>query len=639
MLNIITIALLLLNRKKHLALSLLHSVSSLPHSRGATFYFSSIIIFVLLTLLPFLAAGGAISLNNGGQNTLTMILFALIPVLFMVLIWRKEFQPLHPYAIFMMGLAILFTNSLRGWYITGHDIHHEYTVFQNTFTNSLWPVRVATGDPYNACLSITILPTIIAKITTINPMYVYKVVFQIIFAFGLIPIYLLIKKLGNTTYALIGAFLFITFPTFLDDMPFLNRQEIAYIFFALLILTTFSDINKKSKVILTSLLLISITISHYSSNYVTLGILVSSWIFYQIIKRMQAITIPFEIPVLRLPIIIGAFLLTFLWNYQITMSTSNLKSTIIQTVTDFKNHRQVKDDFAKYNLLLGNSANPEKEFEDYVKKQSISAQYVPPYNLPLTSFGKTLSGVINVEQFNYGIHTFIADLYQILIVVGVILFFFRQGKLSQKREGFYATTVLSAVSLLVVFTILPRLAVDYSIIRLVQQTLILTALPILLACEFIFKFTGRLQQYITALLFVVLFLHSSGFIPQLTGGYKPQLSLNNSGQYYDFFYTHGSDVLGTEWLADNRDKSLPVFHDVTSDLQGLNYTPQTDFLHGNKITREDMASGYIYEGYINVVNRDFRTFNSGDLTEYTDNNITSNKDLIYSNGESNIFAK
>ncbi|MFA5750357.1 MAG: glycosyltransferase family 4 protein, partial [Candidatus Shapirobacteria bacterium] len=60
---------------------------------------------LLLSCLPFLAAGGAISLNNGGSNIFTMISFGLIPLLFLYLIWQKGLKSLYPYAVIMIGLA------------------------------------------------------------------------------------------------------------------------------------------------------------------------------------------------------------------------------------------------------------------------------------------------------------------------------------------------------------------------------------------------------------------------------------------------------------------------------------------------------------------------------------------------------
>lgn len=630
MLNIITLLPLLFSKNKDV---------QIPKTN---FKFSpeKIAVTGLLTILPFLAAGGAISLNNSGPNTLTLALFGIIPVLFLWLIIRRGLRSLYPYAVLTMGMAILFTSSLRGWHITGHDIQHEFAVFQNTYKDSLWHVRVGTGDPYNACLSITILPTIIAKVTSIPAVYVFKLIFQIIFAFGLLPVYLFLKKFSNEIYALIGAFIFITFPTFLNDMPFLNRQEIAFVYFGLLVLTTFSDaLKKRSKIILSIGLLVGIMLSHYSSNYITLGLLTSAYLIYSILKRIQVIKIPFEIPVLSLPIIIGAFFFTFLWNSQITASASNLESSVIQTIKDFQYKRSVKTRFLSYGLIEQTAVDLRKEFEDFAKNNNSPARYVAPENLPLTNLGHEISRFINVKSFNDGFHALIAKAYQLLIVIGSIIYLIRQRKLSRKKETYYFALIASTLALLVVFTLFPRLASDYSIIRLLQQTLILTALPMIIAGEFIFAFLKRFKVYAIVILFSLFFLHSSGLIPQITGGYKPQLSLNNAGGYYSYFYTHESDLLATGWLANNKNKELPVFHDVTSDTTSVGYYRQAGLIRSDETALKEMESGYIYQGFVNVTKGMLRTFQVGDFTEYEDPYITDNRPLIYSNKESQVYGK
>jgi len=626
LLNCLTTALLILNRKKSYQLPKLK----------IRFSMEQIVIILLLSLLPFLAVGGAISLNNGGPNTLTMILFGLIPVLFLWLIFRPGLKSLYSYAVLMIGMSILFTTSPRGWYITGHDIHHEFDVFQNTYNNSLWPVRLVTGDPYNACLSITILPTILAKITNIPAMYIYKFVFQIIFSFCLLTIYLFIKRFSNSIHALIGSFIFISFPTFFNDMPFLNRQEIAFVFFGLLVLTTFTDMKKGPKLILSITLLISIMFSHYSSNYITLALLTSSWLIYNFLKRIQVIKSQFEIPILRLPIIFGAFFLTFLWNSQITVSASNLESSVIQTINDFRYKRSVHDRFLSYGLIEQTTIDLQKRFEDFAQNKSNSAKYVPAYNLPLTNLGKAISGVADVKNLNYGMHTFVAKIYQILLILGIVMYFFKQRQLAKKEKTYYFAIIASSLALLVTFTILPRLATDYTITRLMQQTLILTALPIIIAGEFIFIFLRRFKLPAVALVFIILFLHSSGLIPQLTGGYRPQLALNNAGFYYDFFYTHGSDILASKWLANNRDKNMLIFVDTTSGKPSLDYPVYKGLL--NKPGQISNTSGYLYLDYTNVQHGVYRIA-LGDLIEYSDPLPTLQRNLLYSNQESHIYGR
>jgi uncharacterized membrane protein len=191
-------------------------------------------LYALPPFFPILAALGAIILNNGGSNTLTMIMLGAIVVYIVLLMFlrNKITVDLYPYALFFMALACLFITSLRSWYISGHDIEREYYVFQLTNTHHFWSMAFYQ-DAYTACLSITILPTILANLSFIPDMYIYKVVFQILFALAPVLTFLIVKKYATSLVAFLSAFLFITFPTFFTDMAMLNRQEIGYIFFGL----------------------------------------------------------------------------------------------------------------------------------------------------------------------------------------------------------------------------------------------------------------------------------------------------------------------------------------------------------------------------------------------------------------------
>lgn len=628
MLDVLTCVLLMCNGNKTVEIPPIHLSFSLKHS-GMT---------VLLTLLPLLGAGGAVSLNNGGSNILTMILFGLLPCVFILLIWRKEMKSLYPYAVFTMGLAVLLSTSLRGWLITGHDIRHEFSTFQLTSTAGLWFVRTATGDPYNACLSITILPTIIAKITGILPVYVYKAVFQMIFAFGLVAIYSFIKKLSNERHALIGAFICISFPAFLNDITFLNRQEIAFVFFELLLVTMFIEMARKPKIILTMLILLGLILSHYSTTYVTLGILLLSWVFYHIVKRLQLIKQSFIIPTLSLPVIILAIVVTIVWHAGITASTNGFVHTMARTINDFKHHTSSKALFVKYSLFSSAVQSPQEEFTQYVHNSDNQAQYVPQQQLPLTTLGKKLATVVSVKTLNNAMHAFVAQSYQVLLFLGIVITFFWQRKKMAQKELYFFVLTLSSLVLLILFTLLPALAMDYSIIRLLLQALIITGLSVIMASEFLFFFLKRFKIYAAAGFFVVLFLHSSGFVPQLLGEFPPQLSLNNAGLYYDFFYSHQSDVLATQWLAANRDKKLTIFVDTNSASPLLQYHVYSGLINNPKGKTPSNSSGYVYQDFTNVTKGVYRVI-LNDIDEYTDPGTTANRNLVYTNQFSRIYGK
>lgn len=627
MLDTITLILLAFNKNKTLNL------------QNIKFKFPSIkqiITSLLLTLLPFLAAGGAISLNNGGSNIFTMISFGLIPLVFIYLIWQKNLKPLYPYAIFTIGLSVLLSVSLRGWTITGHDIQHEFQVFQATIENNLWITRTQSKDPYNSCLSITILPTIFAKITTISTIYIYKFLFQLIFALGLIPIYLFIKKISNERKALIGSFLFISFPPFINDISFLNRQEIAFIFFGLLMLTTFIKMSQKSKTILTIIFLIGLMFSHYSTNYATLGILFLSWIFFKLLNWKLATKKTYNLPIVNLRILLLALLLTFIWNSQITKTTAGLERTVINTFNSIIHHKLEQSNGVTYALFSFKPEDPNKILVEYAGDKADQVQYSPEENLSITKLGESISRIVNIETLNKFIRASSAKLLQVLLLISLIILLIRlRKKATQKNIYLYALTVSFFVSL-VLITLLPNLSVDYSVTRLFQQSLIVISLPIIIATEFLLGFFGRYKGYIVAGLYAFLFLHLSGFLPQILGGYPPQLALNNSGTYYDIYYVHKSELAATKWL-----NQIDTHMNIAMDRYARMRFPGYPFLKQYPVdpVLSKNESEYLYQDYANIHNQIYANYLRGNVIKYSYSSPTANGNLLYSNKDNRIYKK
>ena len=194
------------------------------------------VFYALPVCFPLLAALGAIVLNNGGSDILTLVLLGAVAFYSLLLVILRDKIPTHifPYAIFFIAIACLFTTSLRSWYITGHDIVREYYVFTLTNTHHIWNMAFYQ-DAYNACLSITILPTILTNLLEIQGIYVYKVIFQILFATTPVLVFFILTTYTTPLYAFLSALMFMSFPTFFNDMAMLNRQEIGFIFFGLIL--------------------------------------------------------------------------------------------------------------------------------------------------------------------------------------------------------------------------------------------------------------------------------------------------------------------------------------------------------------------------------------------------------------------
>jgi len=354
----------------------INSIKRIHLSKYNLYFFASLILF------PFLAVLGSISINNGGSNDLIMAMLGGIGiyVLLLIIFNKKVSKILLPSSLYFIGLSLLLMTSLRSQFIAGYDIQWEYYVFQLTKTHHLWNINFYK-DAYNACLSITILPTILSDFLRFNDMYIYKVVFQILFAFCPVIIYLFINKYTTSLRAFIAAFYFISFPTFFNDMPAITRQEIGLIFFSLLMLVTFnSTLPKYFRSILFLILGFSVIISHYSTNYVLLFLLLFTYFAKKILsihKVSNAIAWTFktahitrESTISKNPFISGfllicLFALTFFWNSKITQTSNNFTNVLSKTVNSIFIHssQDSKSGAVGYSLFSTDKINPQQELQ------------------------------------------------------------------------------------------------------------------------------------------------------------------------------------------------------------------------------------------------------------------------------------
>ncbi|MDB5184232.1 MAG: rane protein-like [Candidatus Saccharibacteria bacterium] len=607
------------------------------HPKMPNLHFSKeeLVAGLILTALPLLSIGGAIRLNNGASNILTMIMMALVAVMFVWLAGRLKLQRLYPYAIFMVAVAVLFGNSLRGWNITGHDIHHEFSVFQNAIAAGYWNKTTVSGDPYNACLSITILPTLIAKLTTIPDAYVFKVIFQVLFASFLPALFCIFRRFATKQVALIGVFAFMTFPTFTNDMPFLNRQEIAFIFFILMMMVNFMKIPHRLKTSLTVMFIISLILSHYSSSYVTFGVFLVAPIFYKFLSRHTSQKETLYTPLRSLPIIALALIGTFLWNVQITASTGNLNGTLKSTYTNLFGASKDKDKFSYSLFSPPTPQEPIVKFNNYKNSQDGAVKLVPAQQIPVTGLGSFIGKMVNVNvhTVNVAYHAFLAKVLQLLVVAGTIVLVTVQRRRKPEYDTYLVSLICAFILFLALFTLLPQLSVDYDVTRLFQQSLIVLWLPSILISQRLFFFIKvKYRLYFAAAIYAILYLNLAGFVPQLTGGFPPQLPLNNSGIYYDYFYTQTSDIYGTKWLGQNKSGQRHVTFDTTSSSPKLSYPVGVGFVNYGQ-------GGYLYLNYNNNARGLYRTIISGAFIEYTHTTATKDRNLIYSNGDSTIYFR
>jgi uncharacterized membrane protein len=579
--------------------------------------------FVPVIFIP-LAIFGSFSLNNGGNNILTIVMLAGIACYF-VLLFTKA-QNINDTAItislFFLALALLFMTSLRGWYITGHDIQIEYKVFQLTKNLGLWTMA-SYQDAYNACLSITILPTIFSRFINSPDPYIYKVYFQIIFAVTPGIMYLISRNWLNRKLSLLTAIYFVAFPTFFGDMPFLIRQEIAFIFFGLMIYAIFNKIiDLKIRRIVFVVLGLGVILSHYSTTYTILAILILLVITTLILRVKNIFITPLMVAIL--------VAINILWTVTITNTGGNAVKVASGTLTAIKNGflESSRSSDAAVLFTLG-STNQNQQASTYLAKYGLTL--LESDRLPLTTIGLWLTqrGIV-VATLVPQIGQLLIKVLEVLTPIGIIYIFLPKSVFKNIDKEYILLSVFSLV-FIGLNVILPVLSTEYGVFRALQQSMFVIA-PFMVLGSAVLG-----TSLIPIALAELFFLYSTAFIPQLFGGNLPQLHLNNQGTYFDEFLTQTTDYAGISWLnnalINSKTKHQPSLRaDKFAQNKILSVT-NLGFV-GNIFPSDIEKNSFVYldstHGNINF---------GGEAISYVYPiaSLNSTKNLIYNNGKVRIY--
>lgn len=618
------------------------------------FNFRNIAYVAISSCIPIVSILGALRLNNGGDNLLSMITLGMIIVISGVLLFFNISVQKYSYAIYSISLGLLLLVSLRGSGIIGHDIFQEYRVFMLTYGNGFWDLQSSVGNPYNACLSITILPTILSRISGIDTAFTLKLTFQLIFATLPVVLFALYRKVLPIKYAFLAVFYFISVPIFFTDFPFMIRQEMALLFFALTVLfltnTTLKTTNKNVLVIIFST---SMILSHYSTSYVALIILSITSIlafiprhwYVRFIVNLKTNDVQQSSTIISPRILLILFLVLFFWVSQISDSASNIQA--------FGSHT-----FAKLNDIFDpNSRADQSALQDQFNI-SFRSDPIPAFNNYLGSLGlnpfddgKTRNtSLVDSRTLplntSYAVYHYLSyyseilkKLFKVFVSLGLIALLFL--KAYRLRSSKFVFVSLGSFTFLLMPILLPAFTSDYSISRAYQQSLIALSAVIVTGALFCVSIlNNKIRLPLLAIIFIGYFAFSTSFIPQIIGGFRPELHLNNDGIYYDKYYAGRREYMAAVWLAKVRPDDTKV---DTSDL-GLGLLQDyagisRNNLRTNLIPELSKSGDYVFllptqvEKGINLKYYDGKLLTySVDVTQYD-----NKKNLIYSNEGTRVY--
>ena len=515
---------------------------------------------------------------------------------------RAKSHSFYAFAIAMIALALLMHVSLVSNYILpyGGDSPVELYVFRGTELNSHWNPVFSPADEaygrYNAMLSITILPTVYSNVLGMDPTWVFKLIYPLIFALVPVGLYLLWHPYIGKKLGFIAAFLFMAQLTFFTEMLALNRQMIAELFFVLLLLTLLTPkLSQGSKFVAFALFSFGLIFSHYALAEIFLFFILAAWAvstFY--IKRPS-----FN---LQLSFVVFFFVAMFLWYIYVSDGV-------------------VFDSFVSFTGYIS------AQFGDFFNPAS-RGQAV------LTGLGLATSpSTLNTISRGF------AYLTEIFIVIGGITLIRKKTPFRFARD--YAVFSILALVFLVFLTVIPGLANALSMTRFYHILLMILA-------PFCAVGMWMLTQYLTKhkrqLLFSVLvvgvlvpyFLFQTNFVYEVAGSESWSVPLSGYHMPATLLYGHCGyidtlSVQGAKWVSAN----VPYEYNIHAD-NGL-YTSLT-------------AYGLVYRGYIKELTNNTQLYGGqyAYLSYITINHeqATSNgtiprllnqTDIVYSNRGSEVY--
>ncbi|MFN2505182.1 MAG: DUF2206 domain-containing protein, partial [Acidimicrobiales bacterium] len=472
---------------------------------------------------------------------------------------------------------------------------------------------------------------------------------------------------------------FVSFVTFFQDMPMLNRQEIAFLFLVSGLVVLFSpSLALRTRRVTFCVMVVGMVLAHYSTTYLAIGLLGIAWSARMALTPLQRVlarrrpNIGERFPVLApgqqhaigLGVVAFAVAASFLWSGPITHTGSGLARTATAALNGLSGESDVSRSLdTNYSIVSSSRQSPEQLLATYDRvslarteaARAAGTYYsrdtldrypspaVRPAQLPLTPAGRFLSRVgVNVASLNYTLRQGSARLLQVLIIIGLLAVVVSRRRLVTAPAEFVCLAG-SALVIIVLQILVPVLSVDYGLLRSFQQALMVLSVFLVAGSMALFpRRLGRWRVGGATAIGLAFFVSSTGVITQSIGGYGPQLHLNNAGKYYDIYYLHAQEVAGFYWLEST---ARPAAGAVQTEIQMDRYT----FNRSTSVTPLNASdelypallrrNAYVFLGSTNIrASQSTISFGGSQLTYHLPLDLLDdNKDLIYSNGGARVY--
>jgi len=583
---------------------------------GAKSDSSSILKPVLLAiLLPLLAVLGTSLVNNYQNNILLLALIFIVIVIIGLVAFNKFITPrIYPFLILMTAIALLYQTTLISSNLVGSDIHLEYYAGSQVIENGYWDAT--TPFTINSCLSIVMLAPIYSLLLNMNVIWLFKAIYPLFFCLVPLGLFHIWRLQIKPLYAFLATLFFISMPMFTMDMAQLARQQVAELFFVLVILLMVDrKLTLIQRITLVLIFGFGVVVSHYGMGTGYIGYLIFGALLLIFIKSRpgQAVwqwlvgksrPLPADLTAAgafnrkALAVIVGISLVFMLGYYSVVASGAALSgigagSGVVEKTT-------------------GQAATGSLGFLSPLAKEPL-AQTALGLDFPWASAGGKVWRI-----FQYVV--------ELCLIVGFFRLVFRPRGLGKFKAEYISLTIVSVLVLLSIFVLPPRgygISTSYGMgaTRIFQITLLLMAPLFLFGGEVIVYGVARLArvfrrtfassrlsldspavvQFLVLAVLIPYFIFNSGVVfelsrSQTTNFIDTPYSIALSSYRVDVTTTFTKqDIAAADWLFKVADEN----YTISADYHGGKI-----FLHYGLFYSDNISSpGYIYLRTWNNENR------------------------------------
>ncbi|GAA2723332.1 glycosyltransferase [Actinocorallia aurantiaca] len=601
-------------------------------------------------VLPLVAAGGALWLNHGRGPVLAAVaVFGCLVLLAVGAVEARSRDGRPAMILYSVALAMMWSYSLRGDIVYGYDVATEYFMASRTVTEGVWHAG-PHPDAYGAMLSITVLPAQLAALTGLPVLMVLKLLLPAVFAMLPVGVFFLARRILPGRWAFAAAVLVTAQGGLAQQMPAVARQEIAMLMFAALVGALLdTGLRARQRTVLAGLSGASIVVSHYTTAYVTIGLLAGALLLVLLLRLGGAGPVTAALACCAAA--------AFVWYVPVTASTSNVGELRVALQSDGLRllPRAVKGESAWNAFLRGAEAT---RISTVAYADQVVLKYRPP-NIAVTPAedaskpqyalgdAQAPEPAERLPAVSAGLDVALLILQQlvnVLCLLSALWLLVRRGAAPTARR--LAALALPMLGFLVLVRFSGTLATAYNPGRAQLQAMVLTSITL---CWLLRSLVPRLRLLRPARWLagtavaagLLLFAGTSGATALALGGPRAA-NLADDGEDVERFELSRPELAAADWLGDRLPYSADrVYADRYGQLrlfaaEGPGVRVLTDL---TPLTLDPAA--WIYASRANTHHDRARSLFAGKLAVYAfpELFVADHYDRVYTNGRAEVFHR